>query len=310
MELEKYIDFKIIQPYKILKTIGHGSFSRVFLVENIENQNLYALKVVPKNSEKNNFFWEELQLLKIVNHPNIIKYIDFFEDNQYYFYVLEYIKGETLIRKILENGSLSESISKIYFQKIISAIKYLHEEINIIHRDIKGDNIIINEENEPILLDFGFGKKIGENLDFLKTQCGSIHYMAPEIILNQNYTLKVDIWSSGILLYTMITGYFPFGSKNIIGIMDSIVNKLPFESSKISKKCFHLLTLLLDKNPEKRPNASEILSHSWFLKIPKSIQLIKPNLFLQKGIHSKRLTQSGLNRSLIKRDSSFPSFKA
>jgi serine/threonine protein kinase len=158
---------------------------------------------------------------------------------------------------------LPENYSKFIFKQLIEAIIYIQSQ-NIIHRDIKPDNILIDLNNIIKICDFGVGKEIKSN-EYVKDTCGTPAFIAPEILLNNNYNpFKTDVWSSGVVLYTMLSGVVPFRGNNDYELHKNILSgKFP-KLNFISNSCEDLLNKLLEVNPEKRINLNNILSHKWF----------------------------------------------
>ncbi|OHS95779.1 hypothetical protein TRFO_38076 [Tritrichomonas foetus] len=165
-----------------------------------------------------------------------------------------------------------------YFRQICSAVEYLHVEKKIVHRDLKAENILIDNHNNIKLIDFGFCRNIDKNL--MKTRCGSPCYSSPELIVGEGYTEKTDIWSLGIVLYFLTTGKVPFCDENIQKLFGMIVNdevKFP-EELIIDPRLIDLICLLLNKDPMKRPSITDIFHSEWFKKFNIASSLSLPNL--------------------------------
>ena len=150
---------------------------------------------------------EEVAILNKLDHPNIVKYYETYDDQKYIYLVMEFIKGQQLFEKITaqENQTLHEHVAATYMKSLFQAINHCHAQ-GIIHRDIKSENIMITDSGSVRLIDFGLSKASKKNL---KTIAGTPYYMAPEV-LDGNYGQKADIWSLGVLLYTLVSGYLPF----------------------------------------------------------------------------------------------------
>ena len=215
------------------------------------------------------------------------KILEMFEDKKYILIIMEYINGGNLFSFVKKRRKLSEKTAKYLFRQIIEGIKHIHEN-NIVHRDIKLENILIDVNNNVKICDFGIGKILSSNKELLYDQCGTPMYMAPEIFLSSNKKgyegPPVDIWSSGISLYIMLSGTLPFDinqydstekidinslssdeaekNHNLI-LQKVIINNEPKKIEKISKEAKNLLDGLLNKNPAKRLTVDEILNHPW-----------------------------------------------
>ena len=266
-----------IKYYKIGRKIGQGAFGKVNIGLHILTGRVVAIKSFKKencNNEKINKIINERNLMKELDNKNIIRILDYFEDKDYIFIIMEYINGGNLYSLIKKRRKLQEKMAKFIFKQMISALKYIHSH-NIAHRDIKLDNILLDLYNGIKICDFGIGKKLNSPDQLLTSFSGTPLYMAPEIILsekNNGYKgFPVDVWSSGIALYIMLSGQLPFknnknnkNKKNKNKELEySIVNKEPKEIENISDKAKDLIKGLLCKDPSKRLTCDEILKHPW-----------------------------------------------
>ena len=257
---------KINSEYKILEKIGKGGFSEVRKAIHISSNQPRAIKMIAKKSlsilGKKKLF-KEVEILKNLDHPHIVKIHEFFENMNYIHIVLEYLNGKELFEQIvLNNIELNEKKIREIMKQIISTVNYLHN-LNIVHRDLKSENIIYDGTNITII-DFGTSTHLIE--ENLSKFTGTILYIAPEVI-NKNYNEKCDIWSCGIIFYILLTGTAPFQGTNqeikkkILGLNFEI----PLDDIKhISKASKDLLKKLLEKDFTKRISAEEILNHEFF----------------------------------------------
>ena len=217
--------------------------------------------------------------MKNLNHPNITKILEHFESEKYYLIIMEYINGGNLFSFVKKRRKLSEKTAKFLFRQIIQGIKYIHSK-NIVHRDIKLENILIDVNNNIKICDFGIGKILDNKNKKLHDQCGTPMYMAPEILLStkeKGYdAFPVDLWSAGIALYIMLSGTLPFSihdedissinnnnEKKNFALQYAIINHEPKKIENISSEAKNLLFGLLNKNPKKRLNCDEVLNHPW-----------------------------------------------
>ena len=277
-----------IDFYKYGRLIGQGAFGKVNLGLNVLTGRVVAIKSFNKknlnspNNENMKKIIYETNLMKKLNHPNITKILEMFEDEKYILIIMEYINGGNLFSFVKKRRKLTEKISKILFKQIILGIKHIHSQ-NIVHRDVKLENILIDLNNTIKICDFGIGRILSSQNELLHDQCGTPMYMAPEILTcskEKGYKgFPVDIWSAGIALYIMLSGALPFSVKNEndsfldgnnnnnkrknIALKKAIINNVPKRIEKISDNARDLLHGLLNKDPEKRMTCDEILNHPW-----------------------------------------------
>ena len=262
------------QNYTILKDLGQGAYGSVKLVKNKLTEETRAMKVI-KITEKLSFKEEqeiinEIFILKSLDHPNILKIFEFYQKKDEYDLITEYCEGGDLYDEIINNVPFSESFTAYVIYQMLSAINYCHK-MNILHRDIKPENILItgrNEDNFPQIKICDFGtSKIFEKGKFNQRLIGSSYYIAPEV-LNKNYNEKCDLWSCGIILYTMLIGEPPFGGDNdneiIKKIKKGVYNLSGGQFNRISNNSIDLIKSLLKINIDQRISAEQALNHQWF----------------------------------------------
>lgn len=248
------------------KRIGKGSFSTIYKGYSTKTNKNYAIKeiVFDKKQKKLNIK-REFSLLKKLNHPNIIKLHDVIIDtnlNNIYFIIDYFPKGD--LAQFLKKRALKEKYCKKYLKQLSCGLEYLLSK-NILHRDLKPQNILLTEAYDIKLTDFGFARIIDKN-EMINTLCGSPMYMAPEIINKRDYNIKSDLWSVGIIMYEMLYGHVPFHVNNFIELIKKINNEnIVFDSNIIiSNECHNLLISLLQKNPTQRINWDAFFIHPWF----------------------------------------------
>ena len=228
-----------------------------------------------------------VNILKNLNHPNIIKLFDTIEDDNNIYLVEEYADNGNLLNYLHSGYPLSENQAKTFFVQILHALIYLHQDAKVVHRDIKAENILLDSNFHIKIADFGLCCKMNDNKP-LKAQCGSLHYVAPEILKNQEYGPEVDIWSTGVLLYFMATGYMPFDvlhdnmndyRKEVFELFTKILNApVVFPNHlNISENLKDLILRMLEKDPEQRITLDEIISHPW---ITNSMHIAKKSVSL------------------------------
>ena len=254
--------------YKYGRLIGRGAFGKVNLGLHILTGRIVAIKSFNKKKLKNERakakIYHEINLMKNLRHSSVVKLLDTFETENYILIIMENVAGGDLLSFVKKRTKLNEKISKYIFKQLLLAIKYIHNK-NIVHRDIKLDNVLIDLNNTIKLCDFGVGKQIKDK-EVLLDQCGTPAYIAPEILVNKGYDgFGVDVWSSGVVLYTMLSGSVPFKANNLNDLQNMIISGSFKEIHGISKECNDLLHKLLQINPKKRITIDEALNHPWII---------------------------------------------
>ena len=264
--------------YKKIKDLGSGSYGAVYLAKNVIMDNIVAIKTIEKTEDNMVDDLEiknEINILKQLSHPNIVKVYEFFDTILYYYIVTEYCKKGELFSYI-KNRYTEKQLAVLFYQ-VFSGLCYLHEK-KIIHRDLKLENIMVSEIEKDIetgeeyfwikIIDFGTAK-IFEKNKTEKSIIGSSYYIAPEV-LKQKYNEKCDTWSVGVILYMTLVGVAPFDGKTDDEIIKRIkVGKYSKNNSRFvehSEEVKDLVYKLLEKNTEKRYSAKEALNHPWFEK--------------------------------------------
>ena len=256
--------------YKFGRIIGKGAFGKVNLGLNLLTGRIVAIKSFNKQNiiseiSKRKILYET-NLMRNLHHKSIVKILETFESEKYILIIMEYISGGNLQNFVKKRRKLTEKTAKILFKQIIEGIQYIHSQ-GIVHRDIKLENILLDLNNNIKICDFGVGKIIKPE-STLYDQCGTPVYMAPEIIKNAGYKgFPVDIWSSGVALYIMLTGNIPFNRGKIHDLQYNIVNKDINPIEGISNEAKNLIEGLLNKDPNKRLTAEDIFNHPWLNNI-------------------------------------------
>ena len=276
--------------YKILSFLGEGSYGKVFKAREISTGRVLAVKKIQINNSLTKYkkTIKEINLLKNLDHPNIVKFYDFFEEEENIYLMMEFLEGCTLKQYIQKTEIISENNARIIIKQLLTALSYLHYACDICHRDIKPENIMFKEKNDINslkLLDFGLSLENFESKNYLEN-CGTLVYMAPELLINNiKYTKGVDVWSVGIILYMLLMkGKNPFynrGDSKETVIKNIRNNNVIFnndinEENNISNMGKDLINKLLKKNPLYRYTIRSALEHPWitlkkFDKIPLTI---------------------------------------
>lgn len=253
--------------YTLDEELGEGSFAVVWKgIHKITNKTV-AIKIFEQvnleSEEQKVRFWKEVNLLKKIEHPFIVKLFDIIETSEKIYYIMEYC-GDTTLTDVLENHrKLAEPIALRYFVQLISVLDYLHNVKHICHRDLNTDNIMIDSNNNIKVIDLGLSNCFSDTNPFLKTACGSPAFAAPEMINGQKYTKSADLWSAGVLLYTMTLGMLPFRGNNIGEVVRKIVMTKPRYPSCAESQAIDLIQRLLIKDPKSRADETSIKQHPW-----------------------------------------------
>jgi len=256
--------------YELGREIGRGGFSVV--VEGVckKSGEKFAIKCIKKTmveGEDIKLLRREIKIMKRVNHPNILKLYEVFEDDEEFFLVMELVLGKELFDKIVERGQYSERDASNIVRQIVAAVDYLHSN-GIAHRDLKPENLLSAGDSEKEVIkiaDFGFSKNFGE--EKLMTSCGSPGYVAPEVLTSESYDKSVDMWSVGVIIYILLCGYPPFYADNAPALFKKIMDvKYDFDDAswdEVSDDAKNLIRHLLVKDPKERYTAKQCLEDPW-----------------------------------------------
>ena len=259
-----------LENYTFLKTIGEGTFGKVKLALHKLTQEKVAIKILEKkkiNSKKDlERIEKEIKYMKILNHPNIVKIYEIIEDENNFYIVMEYVPGGELFNYIVKNKRLTENEASFFYSQIIHIIQEIHKH-KICHRDLKPENLLLTQNKTIKIIDFGLSN---EYIDYLMTPCGSPCYASPEVIKGMKYSgLGIDLWASGIILFSMLCGYLPFDDKNNDVLFKKILKcKIEFPKNNnviISEKAKDLILKILQLEPAKRITLDEILVHPFLV---------------------------------------------
>ncbi|GMM31872.1 hypothetical protein DAMA08_046170 [Martiniozyma asiatica (nom. inval.)] len=262
-----------VSDFTPLKVLGTGSFGKVVLVKNKVTGKLYAQKQLRKDTMKDKDYLNtinERTILAKISHPNVVKLHYALQDFNKVYLILEYLSGGELFYHLRQEHILSEDIAAFYAAQMILAIRHLHLDANVIYRDLKPENCLLNESGHLVLTDFGLSAIYQ---DFCSSKDGTAQYMAPEVIKSEKYDGKCDWWSLGAVLFDLITGNPPFTGNNNKRIMEKIISKKISWPIYMSQFARQFLQKLLNKNADKRLNLDDnaafesIKSDPFFRKI-------------------------------------------
>ncbi|XP_077089458.1 serine/threonine-protein kinase MARK2 isoform X28 [Siphateles boraxobius] len=251
--------------YRLLKTIGKGNFAKVKLAKHVLTGREVAVKIIDKtqlNSSSLQKLFREVRIMKVLNHPNIVKLFEVIETEKTLYLVMEYASGGEVFDYLVAHGRMKEKEARAKFRQIVSAVQYCHQKC-IVHRDLKAENLLLDADMNIKIADFGFSNEftLGNKLD---TFCGSPPYAAPELFQGKKYDgPEVDVWSLGVILYTLVSGSLPFDGQNLKELRERVLRgkyRIPFY---MSTDCENLLKKFLILNPTKRGSLEQIMKDRW-----------------------------------------------
>ena len=264
-----------IELYKIGKMLGKGAFGRVNLGLHRLTRRLVAIKAINmefmKDESSKKKMSNEISILKMLRHPNVVKLLEKFDTDKHHLIVMELCPGGDLLNYVRKRRKLNEKMAKFVFKQIMEGITYIHQN-GVVHRDIKLDNILLDGHGNIKIADFGVSRKFVEN-EILFEQCGTPAYIAPEIVRELGYSLPVDIWSAGVCLYAMLYGNVPFKANQMGDLNKMILDSTIEYKDTASEEARDLMQRMLQKNPNKRLKASEVLDHPWFDDVDEGINI-------------------------------------
>eukprot|EP00184_Porphyridium_aerugineum_P000622 CAMPEP_0184691656 /NCGR_PEP_ID=MMETSP0313-20130426/436_1 /TAXON_ID=2792 /ORGANISM="Porphyridium aerugineum, Strain SAG 1380-2" /LENGTH=505 /DNA_ID=CAMNT_0027149409 /DNA_START=87 /DNA_END=1604 /DNA_ORIENTATION=+ len=261
-----------VGPYIFGKTLGTGSTGKVKLAKHVETGQLVAIKIIRKDflAKKPSLrkkLLREIAVMKLCDHPNVLKLYDVFEIETHLFLVIEFVDGCELFDFLVKRGSLDQDQALNFFQQIVCGLEYCHRRL-ICHRDLKPENLLLDRNLNVKICDFGM-TNLNPPGQFLETSCGSPHYAAPEVVSGDMYNgLEADIWSTGVILYAMVTGRLPFDDDNIQRLLNKVQRGVYHLPNDIDPNCRDLIKQMLNVDPSKRISIDGIKAHPWYTSKP------------------------------------------
>ena len=275
---EKFSGEKKIETYIKGKIIGTGGFSKCYKLYNVQDKKIYAAKEIIKDKSSYDRIKNEIDIYEYLKHDNIVNQKEHFIYNDTQYLIFEFCENRDLSHLIDKRKKLKEIEVQYYITQLIQALIHLHDR-NIVHRDLKLGNIFLTGKMELKLGDFGLAKKLSFRDEKISERVGTPAYMAPEILENMGYSLEVDIWSLGVIMYYLIIGKLPFNKPN-----QEDIKRVSYTFPKkaiISRAAKSLIEQILVKDPKKRPSLKQILRHDFFT-LGRSIPRLIPKVFMYK----------------------------
>ncbi|EFX02680.1 calcium calmodulin-dependent protein kinase [Grosmannia clavigera kw1407] len=230
-----------------------------------------AIKVILKKNVKGNeqMVYDELELLQTLQHDHIVRFVDWFESRDKYYIVTELATGGELFDRICEQGRFTEKDASQTIKQVLTAVDYLHNN-NVVHRDLKPENLLYltkEADSDLVLADFGIAKMLDSKDEVLTTMAGSFGYAAPEVMLKKGHGKPVDMWSMGVITYTLLCGYSPFRSENLQDLIEECTAaRVVFHDrywKDVSDDAKDFIMGLLQPKPEDRWTSEEAMKHKW-----------------------------------------------
>jgi len=255
--------------YRFGRTLGAGTYGIVREADGPTGK--VAVKIILKKNVKGNeqMVYDELEMLQRMKHPHIVKFVDWFESRDKYYIVTQLATGGELFDRICEQGRFTEKDASQTIRQVIEAVDYLHNN-NVVHRDLKPENLLYlttDPKSDLVLADFGIAKMLDSKDEVLTTMAGSFGYAAPEVMLKRGHGKPVDMWSLGVITYTLLCGYSPFRSENLQDLIDECSSgKVVFHErywKDVSQDAKDFIGHLLQPDAEDRSSSKEALRHPW-----------------------------------------------
>ncbi|XP_059172183.1 serine/threonine-protein kinase par-1-like [Physella acuta] len=290
---------KKVGHYLLAQSIGEGSYGKIRLATHLISKQQVAIKVVAKKllvqrEMARRHFRREALLLQHVHHPHVVRLYEAMETSNSYYLVFQLASGPSLLAQLSKCGQFSETETREYMRQIVSALDHLHRS-GIVHRDIKLDNFLLDDENNIKIVDFGLSAVCHDSDHHLSSQCGSPVYSAPELFAGRKYGKAVDIWSLGVCYFAMLTGRLPFlpEDESSLPQLYSLILKGCVVPGHLSAPCQDLITRMLEITESRRITAEEMLTHVWLLG-PEG-RAIK-----RVPVVPKRLHDNVVNRTIVR----------
>ncbi|XP_058518339.1 serine/threonine-protein kinase BRSK2 isoform X2 [Ochotona princeps] len=256
-----------VGPYRLEKTLGKGQTGLVKLGIHCVTCHKVAVKIVNREKLSESVLMKverEIAILKLIEHPHVLKLHDVYENKKYLYLVLEHVSGGELFDYLVKKGRLTPKEARKFFRQIISALDFCHSH-SICHRDLKPENLLLDEKNNIRIADFGMASlQVGDSL--LETSCGSPHYACPEVIRGEKYDgRKADVWSCGVILFALLVGALPFDDDNLRQLLEKVKRGVFHMPHFIPPDCQSLLRGMIEVDAARRLTLEHIQKHTWYI---------------------------------------------
>jgi 5'-AMP-activated protein kinase catalytic alpha subunit len=256
-------------PYRLLDCLGKGGLATVKVGIDFTTGHKVAVKIVDKtklaNPREQVSMAREITIMKLLRHPNILRLHEVHENEEKIFLILELCEGGDLYGHLTKNGAMRPSEAVILFRQIIKGVEFCHKNL-IVHRDLKPENLLLSADKKKLVLsDFGLSTGMAGSRNFLKTRCGTVHYISPEVAKGEPYVgMGSDVWSCGIILFAMVTASLPFDGESSIIVLKKIVKGEFNMPVYLPSELKDLIRKMLNVNPNERINIPNIKKHPWY----------------------------------------------
>ena len=300
---ENYEEEEIFSKYYTKQPIGKGTFSTVKLGINKETREKVAIKILEKSKIKIKDDLErinrEIKMLKDFNYINVIKIYEILENESYHYFIMEYCENGELFNHIVDLQRLSDKEASYFYYQLINGLEYIHSK-GVVHRDLKPENLLLGKGNILKIIDFGLSNFFNGKY-LLSTPCGSPCYASPEMVSGKKYNgFKIDIWSTGIILYAMVCGYLPFEDNDNEILFRKILECNLEYPNNLSDNVIDLMNKILVTKPERRIDIDGIKKHPFYLQGKEIFEKIHPELIeMVKFVNQSQPADLGIKNNII-----------